>query len=248
MPKIKKIESPAQPVKKLAKSPRSSVAKVAKEGLEAEVFDMTGKKSGTVTLAKEVFDAKVNNILMAQAVRIFLANQRLGTSSTKTRGEVQGSTRKIYRQKGTGRARHGSLRAPIFVHGGVAFGPHPRDLTLAFPKKMKRAALFSALTSKFKNGEVTFITGVDSITPKTKAFVQSLKQLNLDSEKRNILLVISSAKGTERLVRAARNVEGITFRPASSLNTYDILNTRKIVVVKDALEVIEKTYLKGESN
>src|SRR3989344_6029979 len=140
---------------KVARVRVSSASKTTKKGsLFAPVYDLKGAKSGTLALPKEVFGTKVNNSLMAQAVRVYLANQRQGNATTKTRGEVQGSSKKIYRQKGTGRARHGSLRAPIFVKGGIVFGPKPRDFSLDLPKKMKRKALFSSLSAKAADSEV----------------------------------------------------------------------------------------------
>src|SRR5258708_225116 len=116
--------------------------------VSVDVIGVDGKVSGKVSLPGEMFGEKVNKTLLAQAVRVYLANQRQGNASTKTRGEVDGSTAKIYRQKGTGRARHGSKRAPIFVKGGLVFGPKPRDFSLALPQKMKRKALFGALSAK----------------------------------------------------------------------------------------------------
>ena len=133
---------------------KTQTRNVQKTGLNIDVFDIKGKNVGSISLPESIFKAKVNPQVVAQAVRVYLANQRQGTSSTKTRGEVQGSTRKIYRQKGTGRARHGSIRAPIFVHGGVAFGPKPRDFSLKIPSKIKQQALFSAFSSKFSADEI----------------------------------------------------------------------------------------------
>src|SRR3989338_5152877 len=131
------------------------------KGLVAKVFDTKGALKKTIDLPKEIFGVQENNILLAQAVRVYLANQRQGTVSTKTRGEVAGSTRKIYRQKGTGRARHGSIRAPIFVHGGLVFGPKPRDYSMKFPKKMRKAALASALSSKVNDAQVKVVDGLE---------------------------------------------------------------------------------------
>src|SRR6185437_7247197 len=122
---------------------KSKVAPVS-----VDVVGIDGKVTGKIALPGEIFGEKLNKALLAQAVRVYLANQRQGNASTKTRGEVDGSTRKIYRQKGTGRARHGSVRAPIFVHGGIAHGPKPRDFSLTMPQKMKQKALFSALSTK----------------------------------------------------------------------------------------------------
>src|SRR3990170_6251019 len=136
--------------------------------LNVPVVGVDGKTKSKIQLPKELFGAKVNKALLAQAVRVYLANQRTGNAATKTRGEVEGSTRKIYRQKGTGRARHGAIRAPIFVGGGIVFGPRPHDFHLDFPKKMKRRALGSALTSKLGSGDVIVVSGLSDLEPKTK--------------------------------------------------------------------------------
>src|SRR5581483_3879222 len=146
-------KSKTKSVRKSASSPLASGRSSAPK-LSASVYDLKGKAIGRVTLPSEVFGVEENPHLLAQAVRVYLANQRQGTVSTKTRGEVQGSTRKIYRQKGTGRARHGGIRAPIFVHGGIVFGPKPREFSLSMPQKMRRLALFTALSGKVKDGEL----------------------------------------------------------------------------------------------
>lgn len=215
-----------------------------KDALQAEVLDMKGKVIETITLSQEVFGAPINETLMAQAVRVYLANQRKGTASTKSRGEVTGSTRKIYRQKGTGRARHGGVRAPIFVGGGIAFGPKPRDYSLSMPQKMRQRALLSALTTKYQDGGVTVVSGLENIEPKTKEFASVLSNLKLDTKKRKILLVL--AEKSENLQRAARNIEGVEYMLANQLNTYEVLNTRNLVFLKNALEKVEKTFGKGE--
>lgn len=212
------------------------------KGVSLDVYDKNGKVLESIELPKDLFGAKVNNQLMAQAVRVFLANQRRGTVSTKTRGEVQGSSRKIYRQKGTGRARHGSIRAPIFVHGGLVFGPKPRDYSLKLPQKMKAAALFSALSSKVKDGQVKVVSGLDTITPKTKAMVAVIKSLGLETSQKKVLLVMP--KEVDEIKRSARNIEGVTLTAANRLNTYDVLNTTTIILMKDAIEVMSQTFRK----
>ena len=137
-------------------------------GLTAEVFDLYGKFVEKIQFPKEIFGAKENPKLVSQAVRVYLNNQRRGTASTKSRGEVRISTRKIWRQKGLGRARHGAKSAPIFVGGGVAFGPKPRDFSLNLNKKMRKAALFAVLSSKQKDGEIRVLKNLEKIEPKTK--------------------------------------------------------------------------------
>lgn len=216
--------------------------------LTVDVLDIKGKKAGTLALPKEIFGVPINDQLIAQAVRVYLSNQRKGTASTKTRGEVRGSTRKIYRQKGTGRARHGGIRAPIFVHGGVAFGPKPRDLSLKFPKKMKKRALFSALSAKLQESATVFVKGLDAIQPKTKIMNGIIHNLGFQKEKK-MLLVIPSAGDTkiENVERAARNIEGFDIISTNQLNTYEVLSHTTLLFMDSAIKVMEKS-VKGEEN
>lgn len=214
---------------------------------QIEVFDTEGKVIKKLDLPEKIFAAKVNEKLMAQAVRVYLANQRQGTQKTKTRGEIVASTAKIWRQKGTGRARHGAKSAPIFVGGGVAHGPKPRDFSLKLPQKMRRAALFSALTAKLQEKAVVAVSGLEEIKPKTKEFAAVLKKLgdtlNSGKGKKLKLLVVLPGK-TENLERAARNVEGVTLSAASALNTYLVLNHKKLLFLENAFPVLEQTFLK----
>jgi large subunit ribosomal protein L4 len=220
-----------------------SVVKAKQQlSLTADVLDLKGNIVGSLSLPEEIFGAKVNKTLMAQAVRVYLANQRLGTLSTKSRGEVVGSTRKIYRQKGTGRARHGGIRAPIFVGGGVAHGPKPRDFSLSLPQKMKRAALFSALTLQRLEGNMKIITGLENLEPKTKAFAQVLKNLSLVKKRKKILLVLPEK--IENIQKAARNIEGVTYVLANQLNTYDVLNAGTLLFMKDTISKIQEVFKK----
>ncbi|MEK7559071.1 MAG: 50S ribosomal protein L4 [Patescibacteria group bacterium] len=259
------IKKPAVPKKSVVKkvavkkaaSAKAVVSKpVVKEikrttgGLNADVYGMTGKIVSKLSLPKEIFGAKVNDKLMAQAVRVYLANQRSGTASTKTRGEVHGTTKKAWRQKGTGRARHGSKKAPIFVHGGIAHGPRPHDFSLKMPQKMRKAALFSALTFKNQNGEIKIISGLEKIEPKTKFMADVVRKLDTVSKKRNILLVTPDKEksGLENLYRASRNIEGLRIIKADLVNTYEILNTKAIFLMKDAVDAIEKHFVKGGAN
>jgi large subunit ribosomal protein L4 len=213
--------------------------------LALEFYDTKGKVVETIELPKEIFGAKVNNQLMAQSVRVYLANQRRGTASTKTRGEVSGSTRKIWAQKHTGRARHGSRKAPIFVGGGIVSGPHPRDFSLKLSKKMKRLALFSTLTSKFQKGEIKGITGFEKIEPKTKLMVMALENLGISDKDKKILLVIpSSEKDFENVSRASRNIKSINILNAGMLNAYEILNNKLVLLVKESLQVMKDRFLK----
>lgn len=204
--------------------------------LKIEMIDIAGKAAGSIDLPKEIFGAKINDVLMAQAVRVYLANQRLGTASTKTRGEVDGSTRKIYRQKGTGRARHGGVRAPIFVKGGIAHGPKPKDYSLALSKNMKTAALRSALSAKVKAGEVAVVAGFEKLE-KTAAAAKALAHTGY-SKKAKMLLVLP--KHDEKLYKAVRNLAGMTVTPAQLLNTYEVLHAKQVVFMKEAVEAMGK--------
>lgn len=180
-------------------------------------------------LPKELFGAKVNEQLIAQAVRVYLANQREGSAKTKTRGEVEGSTRKIYRQKGTGKARHGSIRAPIFVGGGIVFGPLTRDYRLKLTKAMKRVSLISALSSK--KSDTVVLEHLDNVEPKTKQVSTLLSNNGLSQ---NVLLVVPGQASL--LKRAARNLRNVDCIEARNLNPYAVLTHKKVVFTKKSLK------------
>ncbi len=232
----------------LAKKARASSARKTTKaaGFSLPVFDLMGKRKGNVELPKEIFGAKENKVLMAQAVRVHLASQRQGTASTKTRGQVTGSTRKIYRQKGTGRARHGSIKAPIFVGGGIVFGPTPRNFSLKLSKAMRKKALFSALASKFRDEKVS-IVDPSAASGKTKEIYGMFKSLSLigkDKKGDKILFVSTKTPGVKR---AVRNIQGIVCEPANSINAYDVLKSKHLVIVKEAIADLEHTFLGGKS-
>src|SRR3989344_1714246 len=247
--KSKKSEVKAKSSVKASANAQKLRAAVKKTGeLSLDLFDIKGKIAGKIDLPKEIFGAKINNQLLAQAVRVYLANQRKGTAETKTRGEVHGSTRKIWRQKGTGRARHGSKKAPIFVHGGIAFGPHPRDFSLKISKKMKRQALFSALSSKLKSNEIKAVTGLEKLDPKTKSMADVINNLGIDKKKRNILMITPLKNDLENVYRAARNLEGVRILNANVLNTYDVLNNRLILLMDKAVDSIKENFANAKIN
>ncbi len=238
--------APVKAVKKEAVKAEAPIkVKPVKESTNAsvsvKVVDTAGKEAGTVALPGAIFGERVNKVLIAQAVRVYLANQRQGNASTKTRGEVDGSTRKIYRQKGTGRARHGGVRAPIFVKGGIAHGPKPKDFSLSLPKKMKRKALFSALSSKVQDKQVMVLSGLEKLEPKTKNFVEMLTKLGVANKKQNILFV--TATGMDNARRAGNNIQGINFTAVNRINTYEVLQTKNLVLSKDAISEMEKFFL-----
>ena len=224
-------------------------------GLKLSVYNMAGKSVETLILPKEIFGANINTNLMTQAVRVYLANQRRGTVKTKSRGEVNISTRKIYRQKGTGRARHGAASAPIFVGGGLAFGPRQRDYSLKLSKKMKRLALISSLSAKVKEGQIKLVSGLSKIEPKTKTMAQVLEKLDLILEKldlggknlpagkagANLLLVTpNQSKDFFNIIKAARNIKGVTIMPANLLNTYEVLKNKNLLLMKECMDTFKE--------
>src|SRR5581483_3496247 len=181
---------------------------------------------------------------------VYLANQRQGNASTKTRGQVQGSTRKIYRQKGTGRARHGALRAPLFVKGGIAHGPKPKDYNLSLTKKMKKLALFSALSSKLKDKQVLIIEGLEKLEPKTKNMASTFSNLPLLDKKRKVLFVYAKkneAPQDELIKKAVRNLKGVSTLSADRINTYEVLNNNNILFTKFALTSLTNHFLGKET-
>ena len=213
--------------------------------VSVNVYDLEGKKAGRVSLPEEIFAVPVNEKLMAQAVRVYLFNQRQGTASTKTRGEVEGSRRKIWRQKGTGRARHGDRYAPIFVGGGVAHGPKPRDFSLKIPKKMRRKALFASLAAKLKEKQLIIVKDLRKIKPKTREMRKVMESLKLEMEKgklkKKVLLVLP--KKEENVILAGRNLRNLVLCQANLLNPYQVLSCQKMILMREAIPVLKETFL-----
>lgn len=191
------------------------------------------------TLPKGLFNSDVNLTLIAQAVRVYLANQRQGTQSAKTRGDVAASTKKIYKQKGTGRARHGAKSAPIFVGGGVTFAPKPRDFSLKLSDKMKKQALISALSAQNKKGNIQVATGFNKLSAKTKEAVKFLDKL---TPKKPFLVVLPG--GWSDAVKALRNIEGCQTKQAIDLSTYDVVSNRSIIFASESLALLEGRFKK----
>ena len=202
-----------------------------------DVLDMNGKKVSTVELSDAVFGITPNEHVMHQAIVNFLANQRQGTQSTKTRSEVSGGGRKPWRQKGTGRARQGSIRSPQWTHGGVALGPKPRDYSYRLNKKVRRLALCSALSAKAQAGELVVIDKIDVPEYKTKTVVNMLAAIGADKK---ALIVTPSVDA--KLVKSAANIPGVKTATADSINTYAVLNGGKFVVSVDAAKKIEEVF------
>ena len=202
-----------------------------------DVVDMQGKKVGSMELSEEIFAATVNVPAMHLVVRSILANQRQGTQSALTRGMVRGGGRKIYRQKGTGNARHHGNRAPQFRHGGVVFAPQPRDYVVKVPKKVRRLAMKSALTSKFNDGAFIVVDEIKLADTKTKLMAEVLK--NLGAEKKALLVL---AGKDESVIRASKNIPTVKDAYVNTINVYDLLNADKIIVLKAAMENIQEVY------
>ena len=202
-----------------------------------DVVDMNGKKVKTIELSDAVFGIKPNTRAMHAAVVNFLANQRQGTQSTKTRSEVRGGGRKPWRQKGTGRARQGSIRSPQWTGGGVALGPKPRDYSYRLNRKCKRLALLSALSAKAAAGEIIVVDDIKIDEYKTKAVVGMLSALGADKK---ALIVTDSVN--QKLVKSASNIPGVKTAPASLINVYDIVNSGIFVVSVDAAKKIEEVF------
>jgi large subunit ribosomal protein L4 len=213
--------------------------------MEVDVMNMAGEKVGTVELPGRIFEAPINVDLMHQAYVRQLANARLGTHSTKGRSEVRGGGRKPWRQKGTGRARAGSIRAPQFVGGGGAHTPKPRDYRQSMPKKMRRAALRSALSVKAAEKDILVVEGLGLEEMRTKAVLEALQGLLgeawVDGQK---VLILGAAKdeGYERVSRSARNLPRVKTLLASYLNVRDLLGSGKIILPVAAIEVLD-SYL-----
>jgi large subunit ribosomal protein L4 len=196
----------------------------------ADVKNLEGKKIGTIDLADDVFGVKVNAHLLHEAVRHYLAGKHAGTHKTKDKSEVSGSGKKLWKQKGTGRARVGSIRSPLWRHGGTVHGPTPRSYSYALPKKMIIGALRSALSSKLAEQKMTIVDAWELETHKTKAFRQALTKL--DKETPSILLVDNSSN--VNLERASRNIDGLTLVPTNALEAYDLLRHDHLMMSREA--------------
>ncbi|HUV05435.1 MAG TPA: 50S ribosomal protein L4 [Armatimonadota bacterium] len=206
---------------------------------EVAVVNSEGAEVGKVELSPEVFEVQPHVSLMHKAVVAHLANRRSGTADTLTRAEVRGGGRKPWRQKGTGHARQGSIRAPHWAGGGVAFGPHPRDYSLDMPKKMRRLALKSALSVKLAEGQIKVIDDLKMEAISTKRLVEILGKIGVEDK---AMIVLA---GPDEVVRkSARNVPWVALRVAPSISTYDLLNADTVVFVKDALAKIEEAHAK----
>ena len=200
------------------------------------LFNKEGNKIEDIQLNDKVFAVEVNADAMHQVVVALLANKRQGTQSAKTSAEVRGGGIKPWRQKGTGRARQGSIRAPQWIKGGVVFAPKPRDYRMSIPKSMRRVAMLSALTSKVQNDEMVVLDSLTLEAPKTKEIV---KMLNAFNAKKTLIV---TAEANETVYKSARNIEGVAVLPVNNINVYDLLKYSKVIMTKDAVSKIEEVY------
>ena len=204
---------------------------------EMKVLDMSGAQVGTIDLCDAIFAVEVNEAILHAAVRMYLLNQRQGTQSALTRTEVSGGGKKPWRQKGTGRARQGSTRAPQWTHGGVAFAPKPRSYRTTMNRKTRQLAMKSALSSKVAGGEFVCVDAITASEYKTKTMVNMLKAIGAEGK---ALVVLS--ENNDMVVRSLANIPGVKTAYANTINVYDILNCDKLVMAKGAVEQITEVY------
>ncbi len=202
------------------------------------VLNTTGKQVGDIELSENIFGAEVNVEAMHQIVKMYLANQRQGTQSALTRAEVRGGGIKPWRQKGTGRARHGSIRSPQWKKGGIVFAPKPRSYRYTVPKKIKRIAMKSALSSKVVDNNLIVLNELAFAAPKTKEGANVLKALNITGK----ALVVLAEKN-ENVEKSLRNIPGVTVALVNTINVYDILNHGKFVITQEAIKKVEEVYV-----
>ena len=201
------------------------------------VYNMSGAQVGEIELSEAVFGIQPNQVAVHAVVKNYLANQRQGTQSTLPRTEVRGGGRKPWRQKGTGHARQGSIRAPQWNHGGIALGPKPRDYSYSLNKKVRRLALKSAFSSKVLENALIVVDEIKAGEYKTKSVIAMLKALNIEGK----ALVVTAEKD-EKFVKSAANIPGVKTALTNTINVYDIVNAGKLVLSKDAVAKIEEVY------
>ncbi|MCX6733139.1 MAG: 50S ribosomal protein L4 [Candidatus Roizmanbacteria bacterium] len=205
-------------------------------------YAVDGTDSGVVTLKDELLSFVPNQTLLAQYVRVYLANQREGNASAKTRAEVAGTTKKVYKQKGTGGARHGSKKAPIYKGGGVVGGPKPAEYRLELSKKQRQGTLLSAVALRIQQGSVAVVeSDIVKLPPKTKTITTLLKKIEKNNT--NILFVLPDSKALG-LIKSVRNIEGVSVTHMGALNAHELLNAKNILVVADAFETMQQMFTK----
>jgi large subunit ribosomal protein L4 len=204
----------------------------------AKLFENDGTEKGSAELPDGLFGCEVNEKVVHEAVVAYLANQRQGTASTKERSDVKGGGSKPYRQKGTGRARAGTIRSPIFRGGGVVFGPHPRNYRIDLPKKIKRLALRSALSARAAEGNIAVISELNFTEPKTKAFAELLR--NMDRANEKVLFILGEPN--EAIVKSARNIPRVRVALGRMVATYDVVWADRIIITENAVKSMEEVF------
>jgi len=201
------------------------------------VYDMSGEQVGDIDLSDNIFGITPNDAVLYDFVKMQMNNKRAGTSSTKTRAEIRGGGKKPWRQKGTGRARAGTSRSPIWKGGGIIFGPKPRDYSYRLPKKVRRLAMKSALSCKVRDESIIVLDNLNFEQPKTKLMLQTLNNLNIDTK-----TLIVTADGNENTYRSARNIPGVKSLRADYINVYDLLKYDMLLITKDAVAMVEEVF------
>lgn len=209
--------------------------------MEAKVYSTDGNIVKTINLPESIFNIQINEYAVYEAVKEYLNNQRQGTAKAKTRGEVSGGGRKPWRQKGTGRARSGSNRSPVWVGGGIAFGPKPRDYYYRINKKVRSLAIKSALTMKAKDEKIFVLENVNLEEPKTKIFADLVNKMSIEKTKKKLFV---SEKYVQNLYKSVRNIEGAYPVMAHEINTYFIMNSDFIIFTEDGLKRLQEVFEK----
>ena len=206
---------------------------------ELAIYNIKGQSVGKVELDKKVFNGEVNEAILHQVIRMYEANQRQGTADTKTRSEVRGGGKKPWKQKGTGRARAGTSRSPLWKGGGKIFGPHPRDYSYSVPKSVKRLALISSLNAKVNDNDMIVLDDLKLEKPKTKEFAAMLGKIKAEQKP---LIVLENKD--QSVIRASRNIGALLLRDYKALNAYEVLKQKKVVITHKALEALTKQLVK----
>ncbi|MFW6143493.1 MAG: 50S ribosomal protein L4 [Patescibacteria group bacterium] len=215
------------------------MTRLRRKKMKLDVYNKKGEKLKTpIDVSEDLFDRDLNENLLAQYVRVFQLNQRQGTSKTKTRGEVSGGGRKPWPQKGTGRARHGSIRSPLWVKGGTVFGPQPKNWGRKMPRKMRHAALCSAFSQKNKEGNLKIVKNLELDEIRTKTMAELVEAYREGEEKSNLLLVVP--KEEEKIILSARNLPKVKVVSAGMVNAYDVLWAEQVVLTASAVEQLEE--------
>lgn len=206
---------------------------------EVPIYNIKGQSIGKMSLDKDIFNGEVNEAVLYQAIKMYEANLRQGTASTKTRSDVSGGGKKPWKQKGTGRARAGTIRSPLWRGGGIIFGPHPRDYSYSIPKGIKKLALISSLNDKLNNNELIVLEDIKIDKPKTKEFMSVLRNLKADDKP---LLVLDDKD--ETIIRASRNIPHLLLRDYKTLNAYEVLKQHKLILTQKALVALTEQLVK----